>query len=289
MSEIISRLAIASILISLLSIFGCSSSDDGGGVALPAVPAGAVVITEANAKQVIADAIAGGSALIDILPVAVDVDQAPSAMDIIDLVIDKTKTLQGSFLQSTPIGVLIEPPIQCSSGGTITGDITETETSISGTVTFNNCIESGITINGTITFSASVDAAGNWTLNISGNLSGTESGETVTLSSLLYNETGNDNTNEFSINTYQFSIDSTSGGGFAVHLEAAITGNEMQTCPTSPRSGIVVVRGADNTRARGTINSNGTVKIEYDSGSGAFIEVTVPVPGSPYPCADFFV
>lgn len=284
MSKIISRLAITSALVSSLAIFGCSSSDDGG-AALPAVPAGAVVITEANAKQVIADAIMGGSGIIDVIPVAAVVDQAPSARDIIDLVIDKTKTMQGTSVLSTPTGLEIDET--CSSGfGTITGNVTETETSVSGTVTFTDCVEGTVTLNGTITFSASVDASGNWFLDIKGNLTGEESDFVVMLSDLHFNETGNDGTNEFSINIYQFSAAITGSGGFAAHLEAAIKGNEMETCP---RSGIIVVRGSDNTRAKGTINSNGTVKIEFDNGSGTFTEVTEPAPGSPYPCTDFFV
>lgn len=284
MSRIISKLSIASLLFSILAIFGCSSSDDSG-AALPAVPSGAVTITDANAKLAIQNAISGGTTLINVLPVGVAVEQAPSARDIIDLVIDKTKTLQGSLLQNIPTGVLIDPPIQCSGGGTITGDATESETSASGTITFNNCIESGITINGTITFSASRNlVTGAWSLTINGNLSGTQSVETVTLSGLSYNETGNDFTGEFSLNTYTLAIDFTSGGGYLVQLLAAIVGNELEVCPATPRSGIIQVTGANNTRAKGTINSDGTVTIEFDDGSGAFTEVT----GSPFPCSDFF-
>ncbi len=179
--------------------------------------------------------------------------------------------------------------IPCTGGGSITGDVTETETSESGTVTFNDCNELGITINGTITYSATLDASGNWTLNLSGNLSGAESVQIITLSQLIFNANGNDNTGEVSINRYQFSLEDNLGGGFATMLEAPILENELQSCPDSPRSGIILVLGSDNTRARGTINAGGTVTIEFDDGSGTFVEVTEPPPGSPYPCTDFFI
>lgn len=283
MSGFISKLCITSIVFSLLAIFGCSSSDDGGGSSLPSVPAGAVVITDANAQQVVADAISGGTALLSLVPYAVDSDQAPAARDIINLAVDKSKSLRGTSVLSTPTGVQIDEP--CSGGGSITGDVTETSTSVSGTITFNACTESGITINGTITINASIDASENWTLSISGNLSGSDGAITTTLSGLSFNETGNDVTAEFSINTYTFAVDLTGGGGFLVQLLAAITGNENETCPASPRSGVVQVTGADSTKAKGTINSNGTVTIEFDNGNGTFTEV----PGSPFSCLDFFV
>jgi len=292
MSKIISSLAIASTLAASLVLVGCSSDDSSSAPALPSVPTGAVVITEANAKQAVADAIMGGSALLDAVPTLVEIEQAPSTREIIDLLIDKTKDMQGSFLESTPTGVAIDPPFQCNGGGTITGDITETETSVSGTITFNDCIEGTITLNGTVTFSASVDAAGNWSLDIRGNVTAEESVFIVTLSQLHINETGNDNTSEYSLNIYQFSADITGGGGYATYLEAAVTGNELQICPTSPRSGIIVVLGGNGTKAKGTIlSSNGTttVKIEFDDGSGTFVEVTEPPPGSPFPCEDFFL
>jgi hypothetical protein len=123
---------------------------------------------------------------------------------------------------------------------------------------------------------------------MTGNLSAADSTITTTLSGLIINETGNDLTGEFSLNTYTFALDYSTGGGFLAQLLAPIVGNELQVCPVSPRSGIVLVTGADNTQGKGTINSDGTVTVEYNSGSGAFVEVTDPPPGSPYPCANFF-
>lgn len=279
MSGSIPKLYLATILFSSLSIFGCSSSDDGGGTA---VPTGAITIIEANAKQVLTDAIDGGTSLLDAVDfaTAIDVDQDPSAMDIIDLAMDKAKNMDATSALSTPTGVVFSDT--CTGGGTFSGDVTETLTSLSGTVTFTNCIELGITLNGSITFNFTENlTTGDYTDSLSGNLSGTDSIDTLILSGLSFNETGNNISGAFSLNTYTFSADDTAGGGFLVQLLAAIVGNDQVTCPSS---GIVLVTGANNTQAKATINAN-TVTVEFNDGSGTFTEVT----GSPFPCTDFFI
>ena len=265
-----------------MALFACSSDDGGGGGV--AVPPNAVVITETNARDIVQAATVGGAAIIDLIPVAASAEQAPSASEIIDLVVDKVKSVSNLPDLNIPVGEIFEIP--CDSGN-ITVNATETATSASGTMTFNDCILSGFTLTGTISFSVSFnETTGDWTVAISGNISGSDSTITTTLSGLVLNQTGNDNTQEYSINTYTFALDYTGGGGFLVQLLAAIVGNEAVTCP---RSGVILVTGADNTKAKGTINGDGTVTIEYDDGSGTFVEVTEPVPGSPYPCTDFFI
>lgn len=283
MSGFLSRLSIASIILSTLALFACSSDDGGGGGA--AVPPNAVVINETNAKDIVSQATLGGVGLIDAIqtPLAIEAGQAPSASQIIELVLDKIKSISNSPELNIPVAEVFEFP--CESGTSITVNATETATSASGTMTFNDCILSGVTLSGTIAFSASFnDSTGDWNITMSGNISATESTFTTTLSGLDLNQTGNDNTLEFSINRYTFSLDYTGGGGFLAQLLAAIVGNEAQACPDSPRSGVIQVTGADSTKAKGTINGDGTVTIEYDDGSGSFVEV----PGSPFPCTDFF-
>lgn len=285
MSRLMSQLSIASVFLSILMMSGCSSDDDGGGTATT-VPPNAVTITEANAKDVVMQATLGGSALIDFVPVAADVAQAPSANDIIVLAVDKVKDISNVTALNLPVAEEINLPCDL---GSITGTGTETETSASGTITFNDCVIGTVTLTGTITFNASINlTTQDWTINMTGNLSAADSTITTTLSGLIINEAGNDLTGEFSLNTYTFALDYSTGGGFLAQLLAPIVGNELQVCPVSPRSGIVLVTGADNTQGKGTINSDGTVTVEYNSGSGAFVEVTDPPPGSPYPCANFF-
>lgn len=286
MPQFLSKLSLASVFLSIFTVLGCSSSDDGGGT-VAAVPANAVTIAGANAKDVVSQATLGGAALIDLVPVGAQVTHAPSANDIIVLAVDKVKDISNVTKLNLPVAEDIDIPCDF---GSITGTGTETETSASGTISFNECVLGDITLTGTITFSASINlSTQDWALNMSGNISGATSTVTTTLSGLVLNETGNDLTSEFSINTYTFALEISTGGGFVAQLLAPIVGNELQTCPVSPRSGIVLVTGADNTQAKGTINQDGTVKIEFNDGSGTFIEVTEPPPGSPYPCSDFFV
>jgi len=119
---------------------------------------------EAKAYEVAVDAISGENALTDMAPIAANIDRALTHRDLIDPVVDQINNLQDSFLSNIPSGVAIEP-IQCPDGGTITWDLTETDTTASGTITFNNCRISidgiFVSMNGTITFNASFDASSN--------------------------------------------------------------------------------------------------------------------------------
>jgi hypothetical protein len=284
----ISKSAFATIALSAILTFGCSSDDGGAGTAA-SVPANAVVIEEANAKDVVSQAAVGGSGLIDSvpLPVAIDAERAPSAHEIVQLVAEQLDRVRDLPVLNLPVGEVIDLP--CDSGS-ITANFTESETTASGTIVFNECLLSGVTLNGTISFNAGLDpATQDYSLSLTGSLSASDGLTITTLSGLVFNETGNDQTFEYSINTYTFTLDYSDGDGFFTQLLAPIVGNEFEVCPVSPRSGVVQVTGANNTRAKGTINADGTVTIEFDDGSGTFIEVTEPPPGSPYPCSDFFV
>lgn len=281
MARSTSRLAITTLFISSLATVGCSSDD---GSSAPTVPVNAVTISESNAKQLVADAALSGNVL-DGLPIATVVEPHSEVTtgDVIGRVIQKAKDREGSSVQATVGGIVVDEV--CTEGGTITGNITETETSASGTLTFTACTELGITINGSISFSASIDAASNWSLTLNGNMTASDSDKTVSVNGLAYNETGNDLSGDYSINTYTYTAE-IPNGGFLVQLQAPITGNESATCPTS---GVMLLTGGENTQARSTINSDATVTIEVNDGSGNFTEITTPAPGSPYPCAEFFV
>lgn len=283
MARFTSRLAITTLFMSSLATVGCSSDDS---TSAPAVPANAITVSESNAKQTVMDAILGGNALGELpLTTGGEIEQTPAAGDIIELVMDRVKNrdVTATSVSSTPSGIVVDEV--CTDGGTVTGNISETETSASGTLTFTNCLELGVTINGTVSFNASIDAASNWTLTVTGNLTASDSDKTVALNGLSYNETGNDLSGAYSINTYTYTAE-IPNGGFLVQLQAPIVGNESATCPTS---GVMLVTGADNTQAKATINLDSTVAIEVNDGSGSFTEITTPAPGSPYPCADFFI
>lgn len=284
MARFSSRLIITTLLMSSLATVGCSSDDS---ASAPAVPANAITISESNAKQVISDAVVGGNVVGELpLGTVAQIERTPAARDIIERVVREAKGMGGTSADSvvaTVSGIVVEEV--CTDGGTVTGNISETETSISGTLTFTSCTELGVTIDGTVSFNASNDAASNWSLTLNGNLTASDSDKTVSLNGLAYNETGNDLSGDYSINTYTYSAE-IPNGGFLVQLQAPIAGNESATCPTS---GVMLVTGADNTQAKATINLDATVAIEVNDGSGSFTEITTPAPGSPYPCADFFI
>lgn len=282
MSEIISRLAITSALVSSLAIFGCSSSDDGGGTTL-------TTITEANAAEMVAAATESGMALMPLLDVltAVEVDQTLSAKDVINAAIDKVKTFDGGYA-NRPTAVTFSD--DCTDGGTVSGDETDTITAdtmgVTGTAIFINCEESGITINGSISYSLSLTiSTQDYTGAFSGNLSGTDGIESASLTGMDILMSGNDSTGLYSLDPYTFTASVTGVGGFSTRLLAPIMGDENYNCPINPMSGIILVTGASNTQAKGTINSVGNVTIEFNDGTGTFTEV----PGSPFPCSDFFI
>ena len=284
MSKIYSHFAITSVLISSLAIFGCSS-DDGGGAAAPTVPTGAVVITEANAKDVVSDALGVGNDLVNSLPTLAEIDQTPLARDIINLAISKVKNVTSETGLNIPTGVDFLEPCDNPSG-TISGSYTESGNTISGTITFTDCTVFGITFNGTLDFAFSFDdVTGAFSDDLQGTISGSDGVETATLSNLHFNESGNLFMYNYSLNNYDFTADFTGGGGFLVELIEAIVGDMLLICPSS---GEILVTGANGTQAMATINSDDTVKIEFNDGSGTFVEVTEPPPGSPFPCTEFF-
>ncbi len=289
MSGFISKFYTASILLSALAIFGCSSSSDsGGGTPTATVPAGAITITDTNATGVVSAAILTGTALLDIVDIAtaIEVDQALTARDIINLAVDKAKNTDSTSIVSTPTGVVVPINETCDGGGTVTGSSDETATSSVGTVNFNACTELGITLNGTVSFNFTENiSTGDYTNILNGNISGSDGVDTVTLNGLSFNESGNNSSGNYSLNTYTFSADFTGGGGFLVQLLAAVVGNDFQSCPDS---GIILVTGANNTQAKGTVVANSPVndvKIEFNDGSGTFVEVA----GSPFPCTSVFI
>lgn len=285
MSKPITKLFLASTLVTSTIMFGCSSDDS----ATPAatVPAGAVTITDANAVQVVTDTIATGNELLNLfeLATAVDINLAVTPGNIVNLVLEKMKDTVGTSVVSTPTGVII--PDTCTGGGDVIIDVTSTATSDSGTVTLIECIELGITLNGLINFNSTNDVpnTGDFTDSFSGNISGSDGVDTATLTGLSFNETGNDISGDYTINTYTFSADVNGTDGFLSELETPIAGNDGSTCPDS---GSILVTGADNTQGKGTIvpgiSVDNDIKVEYKDAGGNFVEAT----GSPVPCTTVF-
>ncbi|MGD8803970.1 MAG: hypothetical protein PVG12_12370, partial [Gammaproteobacteria bacterium] len=241
MRGFISKFTLPAAVFSSLIIFGCSSDDDGGSAG-GTVPTNAITITEDNAVETVSSAISIGTTLVDAVPnpYGVQITPSPSYREIIEFVTSKAKNADGSTGTSVSIPTGIEETYPCSGGGNITINSTDTETSSSGTLTINDCIESGITLSGSVTFNFTWNnETYDYSDSISGNISGDFGDVDFSLNGLVLEETGNELSGDYSLNTYTYAVDSSAGGGFLVELLAAIVGNDYDgQCPVS---GIILV------------------------------------------------
>ena len=277
--------AAISLLASSVTIFGCSSSDNA--VPTASVPTGAVTITDANAVQVVTDAIATGNQLLDVVDAAtaIDINVALTPGNILGLVFNKLDNASGTSVVAVPAGVIIEDT--CSGGGDVIIDITETTTTASGSVTLIECSELGITLNGTVSFNSTFDTpnTGDFSDTITGNLTGTDGVDTATLSGLSFSETGNEISGAYTISTYTYAVDFGGSDGFLTELEAPIVGNNGNACPDS---GAILVSGSDDTQGKGTIvpgiSVDNDIRVEFKDSTGTFVEAT----GSPVSCTTVF-
>jgi len=261
---------------------GCTSSSDSGSSA-PAVPADAITITSANATSTVTSAVA--TANIALNAVGAEAAQAPTAMDIVNLVEDLRKNRTATSMLSTPTGAT--QSIGCTGGGTIDYSYSSTLTTESGSATFNSCTESGFTLNGTLSFNSSwTDPYGPYSDHVSGSITATSGSYVISINNLNFTNTGstvNDYGDaQYTINPFNYSINFTGGGGFAVTLLAPVTGDDTIDA-VCPQAGTILVTGAGSTKAKATIVYP-NVTIEYDDGSGVFVQV----PESPVACGTVF-
>ncbi len=236
-----------------ITMTGCSSSSSGGGV-----PANATVFGTANAQAALIDAFAVAALFVETVEVAVvNSISVPCA--------------SGSITESGGIPV-VGPP---------------TNTTWSGSITFNSCdIGGGIVIGGNISYTITEDSTGPESTDVTGNVTFTESGETITISALNFKETGNSSGGgNYSTNIFSFSLSSSLGGGFLAELTQPLVGTDLENCPDS---GVVLLTGGTNTFVQGTFvdtgSSDSNVTIEVDTGTG-FSEIS----GSPVVCTAILI
>ncbi len=261
------------LLLGAFLITGCSSSDDGGTTTpttTASVPANAILIdSSAVAEETVVNAVATGDIIVSAIPFGVETSTTLTGKDILNIAIDKVLN-NNLGTSSLATGVAFSEP--CAVSGTISGDETETTTTYSATVTFNACNDGSITLTGTIIINATFTATddGPYTVNASGNLTATTSTISVGFNGFRFDQSGNDSTGDYTITTFTYAIDPSTGGGYLVELTQPLVGNEFVSCQLT--SGVVLVTGAAGSQARGTVNPDRTVKVEYHSGDGNFIE-----------------
>lgn len=260
---------------------GCSSSDDGGTSAsgdtttpgdtsTPTYRA----ITVDNAGQTISEAVSIGSTFLEAAG-AVDATQTHTVMDVINFVRTIIRGQAGGTTLSMALGIVETFPC-LNPEGSYTNTYEENSTSRTGSVAFINCDAGAANIDGVIYYSASLNGD-DYTENMSGNATLEYDGIVVTVNVTDFNETGKLSTSDYSINVFTYEISNTVGDGFVVELLAPIAGI-YRNCPDS---GIVLVSGANDTQAKGTV-VNSDVTVEHNDGDGVFAFVESGV------CTNYF-
>jgi len=271
MNKLLTLAASAALISGQLLITGCSSSSDGGGTPTATVPANAVLIDDsATAESTMVYAVGTGITIVSAF--GVETSTPLTARDIINLVFDK---VQSNKNNAPAIASGVDLSGQLCITGTASGDETETNTSYSASATFSSCeIAPGLFFTGAITVNSTFSESGTYSDTASGNLTvlftnGSNS-TTLGFNGFNYAENGDNSTGGFTITTFTYAIDPSTGGGFTVQLAQPLVGNNQLPCELT--SGQVLVTGAAGSQARGTFNSDGSVKVEYHSGDGNFVE-----------------
>lgn len=277
MKNLFTLTASTALLSGLLLITGCSS-DDGGGSSAAAVPNNAVLIdSSATAEDTVTSAVATGIGFVSVF--GVETYTPLTGKDIINLAIDN---IRGNTQNLPPIVSGVDLSSEICITGTASGTESQTLTSFSATATLNACeIASGIFFSGSLTLNSTfTDGPGPYSDTASGSLTVTftENNTSIGFNGFNYAESGDTSTGAYTVTTFTYAINPSTGGGFAVQVTQALVGNTNLSCELS--AGQVLVSGASGSQARGTVNNDGSVKVEYHSGDGNFIETD----NSPLPC-----
>jgi len=261
-------LSISTALLSgLFLITSCSSDDNGGGGGSAAVPANAILIDSSDkAETTTLFAVGTGTAIVSVF--GVETSSAPTAKDILNIVFDKVHDNSQTSVAFVN-GVAFNEP--CDVSGSISGDETETATSYNATANFNACNDGSITLAGKVSINTTFSATtGPYTAKASGNLTATFSSGSLGFNGFNFAESGDDSTGAYTTTVFTFAINPSAGGGYAAKLTQPLVGNEFVSCELT--SGQVLITGAQGSQARATVNPDGSVKIEYHSGDGNFVE-----------------
>jgi hypothetical protein len=234
---------------------GCGG-DDAGGSVNPTLPSNAVVITADNATAISESAVSTFESFSSIISADAG---SQTTMSIPTAIIKGLAFNKNKRTSNIVTGVTETYPCET---GSITDNYTSTDTSDTGTLSFNNCAQFGMTFTGSFSYSYSWN---NTTLAYTGNGSGTI---TLTVESTSFTialniaETGNDSTGDFSL-TLSYSV---SGGGFGylVTTQTALTGDDFGI-----NGGSLIVQGASNTRLRIDF-IDCTTSVYLDTGTGTF-------------------
>lgn len=238
---------------------GDSTTDGGstGGSTNISLPSNAIVLDSSNAVDVAESSIA----YMDLGYAAFGVESQPipPARQVIDTV--KERVFNNDYRNHSVVSGATET-YNCSGGGSITDNYTETSTGWNGTATFNSCNEGGAVLNGSLSYNESWNET---TFDYSGSANGsitvTFGGESFTMN-LNVSETGNEDTGNFSM-TVNYSVSGSNIGGWLVQTESPIVGNYVYGTYSSGR---LIITGANNTKVRVTVVPDYSATVELSSG-----------------------
>ena len=245
---------------------GGDSTTGGGGSTNISLPADAITLNEQNAVTVAESSLA----YIDMTTSAfgVDAQTVPPMSQVVNTV--KGMTFNNER-RNYSIATGFEETWPCSGGGSATDTWTETDTSWSGTITFNDCNEGGVLLNGSLSYNENWnDSTADYSGSASGTLTVTFNSDSFTMA-LNISDSGNDNTGSFAT-TISYSVSGSSVGGWMVSTLETIRGTDPTFTDPTIESGALLIEGAANTKVRVTVTAPNYARVDLDSGDGNWVE-----------------
>lgn len=262
----------------MLLLTGCGG---GGGPSYPTptLPAGAVVFDSGNAITMANQAM-DSSGFVGIT--AKQQQVTSSVKSVMGFVAGQMTISNRSATIAT--GATQTTVFQCGGGpndGNITITASGNNSSATGTLSFNTCIEGTLTINGSISFGGSINNAGDFSFEGGGSITISDSSDFITMV-MYFAETSNlDNPPYPFTSSFSFSLDGTGlpDGGFLVETTQSFTGDI-----NGVTGGQITIYGADGingnpTRIRIDITGIGTadVFLDIDDGNGFIFQDSIPI------------
>ena len=259
----------------MLLLTGCGGGGGGGGPSFPTptLPAGAVVFESSNAISMANQAM-DNSGFVGIT--AKQQQVTSTVKSIVGLVAGQLTISNHSATIAT--GATETTVLQC--GGPNDGNITITangnNSSATGTLSFNTCIEGTLTINGSISFGGSINNAGDFSFEGGGSITISDSSDFITMV-MYFAETSNLNNPPYPFtSSFSFSLDGTGlpDGGFLVETTQPFIGDI-----NGATDGQITIYGGDGINGNPTrilidITGIGTadVYLDIDDGFGFIIQ-----------------
>ncbi len=259
----------------MLLITGCGG---GGGpnYPTPTLPTGAVVFDSSNATDIANQSVSssgfvGSSAKQTQITSTVNSVMGLVATQFID-------SNQSAAIATGATQTIVYPCLGDGDPSTDDGDITVTasgnNSSVSGTLSFNNCIEGSLKISGSISFGGSANNAGDFNFEGGGSITITDLSDSTYIKMVMYfNESGNLVNSPYPFtSSFSFSLEGTGlpNGGILVATTQPFVGDI-----NGVSDGEITIYGGGGTTIRIDITGIGTADVYLDEGVGEFLHESI--------------